>query len=238
MSNIKPNSFSAVMVPWKNAQEPMEKVVRWGNFPAYGQTLLKHNNSVPVTAVWVLTAIRGEFSIDETLLLTAFTFHDHGEPGSGGDEHAGNKTPGKEIREWEVFMEDTQHLPEPMRLYVRKAFLLQYVRKTEHPDKPWPYPLVTAVAELRVNYIVEPAVFDLIEWIDYLMSAVDGASRGIRNQEEGMLEHCFGNYAPRLDALVREFPGFSSVWNPSLRTWIADLVRQESEIPAFVQRDR
>lgn len=219
--------FQAVMMPWKNAQQPMQDVLRWGNFSDYGQTLLKHNNSVSWTALQVLTAIRGEYAVDEMLVMTAFVCHDHGEPGSGGDEHHDNKTLGKEIREWEVYMDLTRDLPEPMRSYIHKAFLLQYIRKTEHPNAPWPYPLVQAVTELRVKYIVEAAVFDFSERIDYLMTALDGFERRVRNSTEGMLEHCFRNQAPKLDALVQEFPGFSSVWNPEVRQWFADLVAEE-----------
>ena len=234
MGKLPPNTnaVTAVMVPWTNAQKPMQDIVRWLNFD-YGQTLQAHNNSVPWVATWVMTSLRGEYPIDEALLMTAFMAHDHGEPGSGGDEHANNKTPGKEIKEWEVYMEDTEHLPEPMREYVRKAFLIQYVRKQEHPDEPWPHPLIASVAKVRASYIIEPAVWDLIEWMDYLFTAVDGFQKKVKTEEEGMLEHCFGNYARKLDVLVREFPGFSMVWNQLLRDWIESLVQEELQRDAF-----
>ncbi len=204
------NGFLAL---WQNAQGPMLREKRWGNFPAYNQTLVEHTNSLPLVARLVTMTVSRQFCLD--IVMDCVTVHDHGEPLTGGDQHAGNKTRGKDVEEWIAFAELMQKQPEHLAMGLLYAFSLQYVRKAIWVDLPPEGQRM--VSELRAIYAYEATLFDFIERFDYRLSAYAGHLRGIQNQKETMLAHTFGNQAPKLDALVVEIPELGSLWSPQLR---------------------
>lgn len=209
-------ALRGLMPLWLNAQRPMHEVVRWGNFPDYGQTLLMHANSFPVLGRYVtMMLIEQGCQLDEIILMDAFMLHDHGEPPTGGDEHDGNKTANKPEREWEAFWAMTESVSLPIRSRLRKAFALQYCRKDwntfalRNNDN--------LIPELCLSYGFEAAVFEFCERLDYLMSALEGFGHGVRNEVETMIEHTLTRQIPKLDLLVEEFSHLGSVWTPQLR---------------------
>lgn len=214
MSDLK--TFRAVMKPWLNAQQPMANVIRWGNFPDYGQTLLMHNNSVLVVAAWVCRVVEcHDATFRKGAVYEAFIFHDHGEPLTGGDEHINAQTTGKEVREWNAFEQLLNHLPNWLQQKWLSAFTLQFCRKSSAVD-----------LSDRAQHILHPLtrhgakealVFEFIERLDYLFTALDGFDRGVRNKQEGMLQHCLTNQTHKLNALVDELPILGEIWTRTLQ---------------------
>ena len=207
------------MAIWHNAQAPMLKEKRWGNFPVYNQTLVEHTNSFPLVGRLVLSFAAQP--LDSLLFTDCLMLHDHGEPLSGGDEHAGNKTTGKDVREWIAFRNLVQKLPPMLRQQWMRAFTLQYVRKSMWEDLPPSG--IALVSELRQNRAYEAGLFDFSERFDYICSAFAGYNRGVRNQKETMIEHTIGNQSEKLDALVEEFPELGSLWTIELKTQLWNL---------------
>jgi hypothetical protein len=211
--------FGGLMAPWKNAQQPMMKVVRWGNFTDYGQTLVEHSNSVQFVLLWVQSRLASRSDVDWALLQRAFLVHDHGEPLSGGYEHAGNKTPDKEVEEYRGFHYLLSRTETDYRNFLMQAFLLQYVRKKQWWNE---FSAVdrAMVVFLREKYQVEALLFEAVERLDYLASALEGHHRTppIGNEEEMMMDHVLGNQIPKLDALALEWSPFAKrVWTLKLR---------------------
>jgi hypothetical protein len=62
----------------------------------------------------------------------------------------------------------------------------------------------------------EAIVFEFIERLDYLFTALDGFDRSVSNEHEGMLEHCLRNQAQMLNALVEEMPILGDIWTRTL----------------------
>lgn len=213
-------TFQALLPVWQNAQDPMHTTLRWGNFPQYGQSLLKHANSFPLVGRWTTAVVRqsGQ-SLDYELLYDCFQLHDHGEPLTGGDEHAYNKTADKEQREWEAFRRLTAGLPPELQVPWRRAFALQYVRK---PGVLLPEPDRSLVQLLSETHRVEAIVFDFSERLDYLFSGYEGHQRKIQSPAEHMINHVFERQAPKLDGLAGELPALAQIWSPELRQFFAD----------------
>ncbi len=214
--------FNGLMLPWQNAQAPMAEVVRWGNFPGYNQSLLAHNNSIPYVLMWIQSRLCDRGDIDWLLLTQAIQSHDQGEPLSGGDEHAGNKTNDKDLQEYLAVREYMASADYRFRQLFMRAFLLQYVRKPQW----WSYmsddcrkTLVTMAAK----FSREAVIFEATERLDYLASAVEGYRRGIRNEAETMIDHVLRNQVPKLDALAEEWAPLSAVWSPDLRQQLVSL---------------
>lgn len=208
--------FGGLMLPWQNAQRPMSKEVRWGNFPDYGQTLVEHCNSIPCMGMWVQCRLHSRLDIDWLFLTQALLSHDQGEPISGGDQHAGNKTANKDLEEYLAVANMMTMAESAFRRFFMRAFLLQYVRKPQW----WQYMTKEdrdTVVVLAEKYSREALLFDAIERLDYLASAVEGHHRGIRNDTETMIDHVLGNQVPKLDALVEEWAPLAGVWSPDLR---------------------
>ena len=227
MSDLQ--TMRAVMRVWKNAQLPMTNVVRWGNFPAYGQILTEHNSSLPIVGQYVITLLRHHaprFQFDTQLLYEAFALHDHGEPLTGGDEHAGAVTADKAVREWKAFFGMVRELPDPIRQRQLLAFTLQYVRKSCRNSLPadafW------VLNQIDGHYKNEAIIFEFCERLDYLFSALDGYDRRVRNKEEGMLEHCYANQAPKIGGLLIELPTLSHVWSSELREQLGQLAERDA----------
>jgi len=211
--------FGGLMAPWQNAQRPMTNVVRWGNFPTYGQTLVEHSNSVSFVLLWVQSRLASRVDVDWALLQWAFLVHDHGEPLSGGDEHAGNKTRDKELVEYGVFRDLISSVDSDFQYLLMRAFLLQYVRKEQwrkHLDAEHQ----EVVNELAQMYVVEALLFEATERLDYLASALEGHQREppVRNEQELMIDHVLDRQVPKLDGLALEWPPFGRrVWTGKLR---------------------
>lgn len=211
--------FGGLMVPWQNAQQPMMRVVRWGNFPSYGQTLVEHSNSVQFVLLWVQSRLASRPDVDWSLLQRAFLVHDHGEPLSGGDEHAENKTPDKEVEEYRAFHYLLTRVDLDYRNFLMQAFLLQYVRKKQWWSEFSAVDRVM-VATLAEKYQVEAVLFEGVERLDYLASALEGYNRypPVRNEREMMMDHVLANQVPKLDALAHEWVPFARrVWTSQLR---------------------
>jgi hypothetical protein len=213
MSDLQ--TMRAVMIPWTNAQKPMHQVTRWGNFPDYGQTLLMHNNSVLIVAAWVCRVVeQDDLSFRKGAVYEAFIFHDHGEPLTGGDEHIDAQTTGKEVQEWNAFAQLLDKLPVWLQVKWINAFTLQFCRKpsaSELPDRAQ-----HILQPLRRHAMKEAIVFEFIERLDYVFTALDGFDRLVSNEQEGMLEHCLKNQVPKLNALVEELPILGEVWTQTL----------------------
>lgn len=220
--------FGGLLQPWSNAQRPMTEVTRWGNFPEYGQKLVEHTNSAPFVLWWVQVCIGPRTDIDWLFLSQALLVHDHGEPISGGDEHAGNKTDGKELQEYLAFSNLLEAVDPAYRSALMRAFLLQYVRKPQW----WPELSSTdwgTVVTLAKKFEREARIFDLVERVDYLASAVIGHRNNIRNDEEFMIDHVLKNQVPKLDALVQEDSLLARAWSPQLRQKLIMLRTSYSE---------
>jgi hypothetical protein len=208
--------FGGVMLPWLNAQKPMTAEIRWGNFPDYGQNLTEHCNSIPYMGMWVQEKLGGRHDIDWLFYNQALLVHDQGEPISGGDEHANNKTVDKDLKEYLAVANMMAVVERGFRRRFMRAFLLQYVRKPQW----WPYMTKEdhdTVVLLAEKYPREALLFDGTERLDYLASAVEGHSLGIRNETETMIDHVLDRQVPKLDALVDEWAPFAGVWTPDLR---------------------
>ena len=209
--------FGGLMAPWQNAQQPMLEVIRWSQFPSYGQTLVEHNSSLPLVVLWVQSRLIQYEDIDWALLFQTAAVHDHGEPLTGGDENEYTKTPDKERREYEAFSQLISGADQNYRNLLMKAFLLPYVRKQHW----WPSFLEAdrvMVQELAGCRGVEALLFEAVERLDYLASAVMGHRQGIRNDRETMIDHVLGNQVPKLDRLAVEYRPFAEyVWTPRLR---------------------
>ncbi len=209
----------SILPLWRNAQGPMTEEVRWGNFPTYGQTLTEHANSLPIVGRHVLAV--ADRPVDALLFMDCVHLHDHGEPLTGGDEHAENKTIGKDIREWVAFAEMVSQKPTLLSNMFLRAFTLQYVRKSTSSQLP---ELGQRLVEsLRETHAYEAGLFEFTERFDYMLSAYDGYERGVRNEKETMLAHTLGNQVPKLDALVVEFPELGVLWSDELRAWLLSL---------------
>jgi len=211
--------FGGLMAPWQNAQRPMTKVVRWGNFPTYGQTLVEHSNSVQFVLLWVQSRLMSRSDVDWALLQRAFSVHDHGEPLSGGDEHADNKTADKEVEEYRGFHYLLSRAEPEYRNLLMQAFLLQYVRKRQWWNE---FSAVdrAMVVTLAEKYSIEALLFEGIERLDYLASALEGNNREppVRNEQELMIDHVLDRQVPKLDGLALEWDPFGRrVWTPDLR---------------------
>jgi hypothetical protein len=213
MSDLE--TMRAVMKVWGNAQKPMAKVVRWGNFPDYGQTLLMHNNSVLVVAAWVCRVVEhDDASFRKGDVYEALIFHDHGEPLTGGDEHIDAQTKEKEVREYEAFQKLLIDIPIKTLSGWLTSFTLQFCRKTSAADLPSKGQII--VDALCGHAGKEALVFEFIERLDYVFTALDGFDRSVRNEREGMLEHCLKNQAQKLNGLVEELPILGEIWNNTL----------------------
>ena len=212
-------SFMAFKQIWNNAQSPMSEIVRWSNFPDYGQTLVEHSNSVPLVGLWVMSHFSTETEINQMLVLTALMVHDHGEPLANGDSVYEEKKPTDDLYEWTAFRDivSDQSL-QPFSVVIEEAFLLQFCRNSE--IDLFNESTKRRIQGLQEEYPLEAAVFEFVERIDYFLSASAGREAGIRNQEEEMMEHTFKNQAHKLDALVEEFPILGSVWTPGLKSWL------------------
>lgn len=214
--------FNGLMLPWLNAQAPMANIVRWGNFPGYNQSLLAHNNSIPYVLMWVQSKLDNRGDIDWLLLTQAILSHDQGEPLSGGDEHAGNKTHDKDLQECLAVEEYMAPATSRFRQLFMQAFLLQYVRKPQW----WPKmseDCQKTLVTMAAKFSREAIIFEATERLDYLVSAVEGYRRGIRNEAETMIDHVLRNQVSRLDALVEEWAPLSGVWSPDLRRQLLTL---------------
>ena len=213
---MEDDPFDGLMTPWQNAQRPMTAVVRWGNFPNYRQTLTEHNNSIPCVAMWVQSKLGHRSEIDWLLLMQAIAVHDQGEPRSGGDEHAANKTADKDLKEYLAVSEMMVGSDPAFRRLFMRAFLLQYVRKPQwwtHMNNEDQATMTVLVAK----YSREALLFDAIERLDYLASGVEAFGRGIQNETETMIDHVLGNQVSKLDALVGEWAPLAGVWTPDRR---------------------
>jgi len=209
-------TMRAVMQPWINAQRPMQAVVRWGNFPDYGQTLLMHNSSVLVVAAWVCRVVeRDDITFRKGAVYEALIFHDHGEPLTGGDEHVDARTNGKEGKEWNAFAKLLEHVPVWLHDKWLQTFSLQYCRKASASELPERGQHI--VHPLARHGAKEALVFEFIERLDYLFTALDGFDHGVRNEYEGMLEHCLKNQTHKLNELVVELPILAEIWTNTLQ---------------------
>lgn len=214
--------FGGVMLPWRNAQKPMTAVIRWGNFPEYDQKLTEHCNSIPYVGMWVQERLCSRHDIDWLFYNHALLVHDQGESMSGGDEHAGNKTPDKDLHEYLAAANMMAMAESGFRRRFMRAFLLQYVRKPQW----WQYMMREdrdTVVVLAEKFPREALLFDGTERLDYLASAVEGHHLGIKNDTETMIDHVLGNQVPKLDALVDEWAPFAGVWSPDLRHQLLSL---------------
>ncbi len=213
---------------WELTQKPMDSVTRFGNFPSYRQTLGQHQSSLPVTLAYVRSALAMQMpGLDWSLLARCCTFHDCGEPLTGGDEHIDNKTVDKDEREFRAFRKllGTGDWYRPVMM----AFMLQYVRR------PLPAGVLFGddaglMSLLQLKYQREAAVFELVERMDYLMSALTGLEQGIKNDVEYLYDHVMVRQTPLLDKLVDEYPVLAQVWSPDLKhmLWskVSDTVQQ------------
>jgi hypothetical protein len=230
--------FDSTMPAWQNAQKPMGDELRWkNNFPHYGQTLLRHANSVPITMVDLLEFFRPfNPSWNEPLLYQAIIFHDHGEPRSGGDEDIESQTEGKAIREWVGFAEMIQDYPESTRKAYLRAFALQYAIKDHVADLP--KEALDLVLMHRDLHMEEAWFFEFVECVDYFRSAREGNWRKIRHVQghEGMFEHVFRNAPKRIEVACDNLPLLTEYWTPQLQVEFAELARIEAILPAFVRR--
>ncbi len=166
--------------------------------------------------MWVQCRLHSRLDIDWLFLTQALLSHDQGEPISGGDQHAGNKTANKDLEEYLAVANMMTMAESAFRRFFMRAFLLQYVRKPQW----WQYMTKEdrdTVVVLAEKYSREALLFDAIERLDYLASAVEGHHRGIRNDTETMIDHVLGNQVPKLDALVEEWAPLAGVWSPDLR---------------------
>jgi len=221
--------FDAGLHVWQNAQQPMADELRWkNNFPQLGQTLVMHTSSVPLVPMELFEFFRRfKPAIDELLILQAFILHDHGEPLSGGDEDAYSKTVDKDKKEWEAFKAMLDQSPECVRAPWLRAFTLPYAIKEDAYDLP-PYAW-HLVNEHRGHNMNSALFFDFCERIDYLRSARVGYLKRIRNPHEGIMEHTFGNQAPKLDALCKRLPVLRHYWTDELRASLAELAEFDAE---------
>lgn len=228
MPNLK--TVRAIMEPWKNAQRPMDAVIRWGNFPRYGQKLVWHNNSVPIVLTWVERVVkqhRSGLEIDWALLYRSFVVHDHGEPLTGGDEHADARTAGKEVWELQAYSKLVNLInPKWLNQHFILPFILQFVRKGCAGNVPLDHSW--ALNKLKQENQNEAIIFEFIERMDYIFTALHGYYLGIRNGKEGMLEHCFRNQAPKLDGLCEELPVLAQIWTPTLRDELTNLAADDA----------
>lgn len=230
--------FDSMMPAWQNAQKPMEDELRWGsNFPHYGQTLLRHANSVTVTLLDLLGFFR-RFNPgwNEPLLYESIILHDHGEPRSGGDEDIESKTEGKDVREWMGFAEMVQNYPEPVRQAHLRAFTLQYAIKDCEADLPAEGR--DLVLMHRERHMEEAWVTEFTECVDYFRSAREGNWQKIRHVKghEGMFEHVFRNAPKRIEVACENLPLLTEYWTPQLQAEFAELARIDAIPPAFVRR--
>lgn len=220
MSNL--SELESAMHTWEVSQGPMTTTMRWGNFPTYGQNLGQHVNSLPSVVMFVKSKLTRTSNIDWALIYECVHLHDHGEPLTRGDEHAGNKTHDKDIREYEAFCslvaEDSQSLQEAKM----SAFLLQYIRKSAvrnllHPADQ------RRVGSLATTHYREALIFELVERLDYIFSAVKAHRLGIRNEMETMFSHVMHNQVLKLNGLTEEWPALVRVWTPALQSELLDL---------------
>ncbi len=213
--------ISGVMNPWRTAQRPMSDELRWKNFPGYGQKLVEHNNALPIVLHFVLSHECAAVN-DPRLLTFCAAVHDHGEPLSGGDEHIDAQTENKPVLEWTAYRKNVSRITGVYREQMQRAFLLAYVRK------PKIHPMLTdhaqmIIQQLAVTHAAEAFVFEFTERMDYIFSALEGHSLGIRNDVETMLAHTLKNQVPRLDKLVEEKPSFAEIWSPVFRGELLEL---------------
>ena len=206
---------------WNNAQGPMLREKRWGNFPDYGQTLVEHANSILLVGRLVLSIAARP--VDSLLFMDCVILHDHGEPLTGGDEHAGNKTQGKDVKEWVAFERLLQTQPKSLYEPLLRAFTLQYVRK-KGMWRNLPAPGGLIIIELERTHAYEAGLFEFVERFDYVLSAYAGYQRGVQNTQETMLEHTLGNQISKLDALTDEFPELGALWSYRLKAELQALV--------------
>lgn len=215
------NNFLAFRRLWENAQRPMTEIVRWSNFPEYGQTLVEHSNSVPLVALWVTTRLSEVVKIDTLKVVTALMVHDHGEPLAGGDVLYYEKKSSDDLAEWVGFraMVDDWRLSS-FRKVVEDAFLLQFCRNTN--VSIFDVKTQKRIQKLQQEYKLEAAVFDFVERIDYLLSASIGSKQGLRNSKETMMAGTLRNQTGKIEGLVKEFPEFKIIWTPELKSWLQE----------------
>jgi len=208
--------LTAVHKLWELTQGPMKAVTRFGNFPDYGQLLVEHQASLPITHSFVRAKLAPLMpGLDWDLIGRCCAVHDCGEPLTGGDEHIDNKTGDKDQREYEAVRQLLVHTGDLYRPAMM-AFLLPFVRR-EKVLKMLSSDDTGLLSLLKTKYQREAAVFALMEPTDYIMSALTGRERGIRNDREFLYDHVIKRQTPPLDALVAEYPVLSAVWSPDLK---------------------
>jgi hypothetical protein len=241
MSAFDLTAMRAMLPAWKNAQEAMQNTQRWGNFPAYYQSLSMHANSVLIPGMYTFNVVKfsdwatsQKIVLDEARLLRALIWHDHGEPLTGGDENASNKTKYKGVREWIAVYNLIADWPEALRLQFLEDFSLQFVLKDEWEDLPREGRDI--VRKLQVSHWREATIFDFTERWDYFFSAVTGHDQNVDNGEEAMMEHTFGRHAVAMDELVSGFPVLGDIWTPRLRGQLESMAKKASELPVFIRK--
>ncbi len=215
--------LTAIHKVWELTQRPMKAVTRFGNFPDYGQLLVEHQASLPVTLAKVHAKLYPVMhELEWYLLSRCCTFHDCGEPLTGGDEHIDNKTDDKDEREYWAFRQMLINTGDFYR-HTMMAFLLPYVRRPlpSHVLFGDDAGLYDTLCRTRYR---EAAVFELVERIDYIKSGLSGRALSIRNENELLYDHVVKRQTPFLDALVREYPVFSHVWSPDVRHMLWSLI--------------
>ena len=170
--------------------------------------------------------------MDEARFLRALIWHDHGEPLTGGDENASNKTKYKGVREWIAVYNLISDWPEALRLQFLEVFSLQFVLKDEWEDLPREGRDI--VRRLRASHYREAVIFDFTERWDYFFSALTGHDQAVHNGEEAIMEHTFGRQADAMDGLVSEFPVLGTIWTPTIRSQLESMANQDSRSPLFI----
>lgn len=165
--------------------------------------------------MFVKSALTRLGNFDWALIYECAHLHDHGEPLTGGDEHDGNKTQDKEIREYRAFRDVVSIEGEQLQTAKMMAFLLPYVRRTKWWSE-FSLQDQKIVRQLATTHHREAIVFELIERMDYVFSGLEGYQLGITNEAETMLSHVLRNQVPKLNALTAELKVLTQVWGLEL----------------------
>ena len=195
-------------------QTNLDSVIRWSTWqapelPVKGrlQNTLQHTHGIVLLAHLAIARLRPYESIqDPEFLLLAFLVHDHGEGEIGYDTLDPQKTAKSEAFECDAFLAalESHEIDPDLCERIRRAYLLQFVTKTDGQRAELSPAAQAIVAELMETHRGEALLFAALEQLDYVFYAMEAHDAGV----DRILREVLERQLPHLERAAQSIPGF------------------------------
>jgi hypothetical protein len=226
MAGKIPDKWESICDVWAAGQTLLPGVVRWSKYrnSNHGgvrrQDSLQHSYSINLLGIIFMQKLRRYVKLDEFLLSTALSIHDHGEGEIQQDTLYIDKNEQGDLQEYQGFVKRFSALEPEMFEQFKRAFLLQFALK--NPES-FPDDARDVMKQLRQHRTDECYAFDAVERWDYVLYAME---QNFKLGNAMVLTQTLRNQTPKLDALLNQLPGFGEeIWTKEIRKWCCSFLQ-------------